>query len=110
MADSSDRRAAERMAVNSQANCTFAGRIAEDIGPARVRDVSMTGVGVILTRRVEVGSLITISIAAAANAATKFSKTMLVKVAHVTTVPGGFLIGGTFVEPLTYQIPLPLTA
>jgi hypothetical protein len=28
---------------------------------------------------------------------------VLVKVAHVTPVPGGFLVGGTFNEPLTYQ-------
>ena len=30
-------------------------------------------------------------------------QTAIVRVAHVTAVPGGFLVGGTFVTPLTYQ-------
>ena len=38
-----------------------------------------------------------------ANPAQKLAKTMLVRVAHVTPINGGFLVGGTFLEPLTYQ-------
>ena len=63
----------------------------------------MTGIGIIVSRRIEVGSLLAISVASAAKASHKFTKTLLVRVAHVTSVPGGFLIGGTFNEPLTYQ-------
>jgi len=32
-----------------------------------------------------------------------FVKTMIVEVAHVTPITGAFLVGGTFLEPLTYQ-------
>jgi hypothetical protein len=31
------------------------------------------------------------------------AKTVIVQIAHVTPIPGGFLAGGTFTEPLTYQ-------
>jgi hypothetical protein len=100
MADANDRRAAERMAVSAGTSCAFAGQVTEGIGPVKVRDVSMTGIGLILSRRVEVGSLLAITLV---NSAQKLSKTVLVRVAHVTDVPGGFLIGGTFTESLTYQ-------
>ena len=98
MAD--DRRAAERMAVNAGTSLTFAGPVAEDYGPAKIRDVSMSGIGLVLFRQVAAGSLLTITLT---NPAAKFGKTMLVRVAHVTPIHGGFLIGGTFLEPLTYQ-------
>jgi hypothetical protein len=100
MADSTDRRAEERIPVNAGTGCTFAGHVTEDVGPAKIRDVSMTGIGLILSRRVEVGSHLAISVS---NAAQKFSKTLVVRVIHVTAVPGGFLVGGTLNEPLTYQ-------
>lgn len=100
MADSTDRRAAERMAVSAAAGCTFAGQVSEEIGPVKLRDVSMNGVGLLLSRRVEVGDLLVLTLA---NPAQKLAKMVLVRVAHVTPVPGGFLIGGTLTEPFTYQ-------
>jgi hypothetical protein len=103
MADSTDRRAAERFAVSAGAGCTFAGRVAEDLGPVKLRDVSMSGVGLLVSRRVEVGSLLVLGLATAPGAANAVAKTVLVRVAHVTAVPGGFLVGGTFAEPLSYQ-------
>jgi hypothetical protein len=100
MSDPKDRRAAERMAVSAGTICGFAGPVAEDFGPAKIRDVSMEGVGLLLMRQVTVGSLLAVCIS---NPAQKLSKTVLVRVAHVTPVHGGYLIGGTFAEPLTYQ-------
>lgn len=100
--DTTDRRAAERLAVSAGAGCTFAGRVAEDLGPIKIRDVSLTGIGLVTSRRLEVGSLLAVGIAGD-GAGYKFNKTVLVKVAHVTPVPGAFLVGGTFTEPLTYQ-------
>jgi hypothetical protein len=100
MAETKDRRAAERMAVNTGTSCGFAGPVTEDFGPAKFRDVSMEGIGLLLVRQVAVGSLLAVSIA---NPAQKFAKTVLVRVAHVTSAHGGFLVGGTFLEPLTYQ-------
>ncbi len=100
MAESKDRRAAERMAVNAVAACGFVGPVSEDLGPGKIRDVSLEGVGLLLMRQVAVGSLLAVTIT---NPTQKFSKTVLVRVAHVTAAHGGYLVGGTFAEPLTYQ-------
>jgi hypothetical protein len=99
MADSKDRRAAERMTVNAGTSCGFAGPV-EDFGTSKIRDVSMEGIGILMTRQVAVGTLLAVTIV---NATQKLSKTVLVRVAHVTAVHGGFLVGGTFTEQLTYQ-------
>lgn len=100
MADAGDRRAGERMAVGGGTTCGFAGPVAEDFGPVRVRDVSMDGVGLLVSRPVAVGALLAVTLT---NAGRKLSKTVLVRVAHATAVPGGYLVGGTLAEPLTYQ-------
>jgi hypothetical protein len=100
MIETKDRRAAERLAVNSGTSCGFVGPVAEDAGQAKIRDVSMDGVGLVLVRQVSIGSLLVVTIS---NPAQKLAKTALVRVAHVTVVNGGFLVGGTFLEPLTYQ-------
>ena len=100
MADSADRRAAERMVVNAGTNCAFVGRIVDDVGPVKVRDVSMDGIGLVLMRSVPAGTVLSIGLV---NTDKGFNKTVMVQVAHVTPIPGGFLVGGSFVEPLTYQ-------
>ena len=100
MAGSVDRRAAERMPVVSGTACPFAGRVIDDVGPVKVQDVSLEGVGLMLVHRVEVGALLSIGIA---NPERGIDKSVLVRVAHVTPVPGGFHVGGTFSVPLTYH-------
>jgi hypothetical protein len=100
MAESKDRRAAERIAVNTGTACGFVGPVAEDFGPGKIRDVSLEGVGLLLMKQIAVGSLLAVTIT---NPTQKLSKTVLVRVAHVTAVHGGYLVGGTFVEQLTYQ-------
>jgi hypothetical protein len=100
MTEAKDRRAAERIAVNRGTSCGFAGQVSEDMGPVKIRDVSMEGVGLLLVRQVAIGSLLAVCIT---NPAQKLSKTVLVRVAHVTAAHGGFLVGGTLLEPLTYQ-------
>jgi len=99
MADSEDRRASERIPVNAGTTCTFAGKV-EDIGPVKIRDVSMQGVGLVLMKTIPIGTNIVLTLS---NSGKGFAKTMMVKVAHVTPIPGGFLAGGSFQEPLTYQ-------
>jgi len=95
-----DARTAERFTVNRDTACSFALRVVEDPGPAKIRDVSMSGVGLLLQRRVEVGSLLAIGLV---NQAKGFARTLMVEVTHVTPAAGGFLVGGTFLTPLTYQ-------
>jgi hypothetical protein len=100
MADPGDRRASERMPVVGGTACTFAGRVVEDVGPVKIQDVSLDGVGLILVRRVEVGTLLCVTVSLPARGVEKL---LLVRVAHVTPAVGGFLVGGAFVTPLTYQ-------
>jgi hypothetical protein len=95
-----DRREAERYPVTAGVSCAFAHPVVEVAGPARIRDVSMDGVGLLLTHRVEVGALLAVGLATPSKG---FSKTVLVRVSHVTPAAGGYLVGGSFVTPLTYQ-------
>ena len=100
MADPADRRAAERFQVTADTACTFVSPVVEDFGPARIKNISMDGIGLLMTRRVEAGSMVAVTLT---NPAKNFVKTVLVRVAHATPQPGGCLIGGTFSAPLSYQ-------
>jgi hypothetical protein len=95
-----DRRQAERYPVNADTSCPFVSPVTEDFGPVRIKDVSMAGIGLLVSKRVEPGTLLTVTLA---NPTRGFSKTVLVRVAHVTSVAGGYLVGGDFTAPLTYQ-------
>ena len=95
-----DARVAERFTVNKGTSCSFALPVVEDPGPARIRDVSMNGVGLVIERRVVVGSLLAVGLV---NQAKGFARTLIVQVTHVTPTSGGFLVGGVFLTPLTYQ-------
>jgi hypothetical protein len=100
MAENADRRAVERYAVNTEAICPFVSPVTEDFATVKIRDVSMQGIGLLMSRRVEPGALLTVVLA---NLARGFSKTVLVRVVHVTALGGSYLVGGTFVTPLNYQ-------
>jgi hypothetical protein len=101
MPERTDRRAAERFPVNQDTRCTFAAPVAEDLGPVRIQNVSTDGIGLILAKRVEVGSKLVVSVA---NPAKNFTRTLMVQVVHVTQQAGGsYLVGGTISPPLTYE-------
>jgi hypothetical protein len=100
MPEPSDRRAEPRYPVNADSRCTFLSPVVTDFGPVKIRDVSMAGIGLLLSRRVEVGALLAVTLA---NPARGFTKTVLVKITHVTPRDAAFLVGGTFSVPLTYQ-------
>ena len=100
MPEPADRRAQERFQVNTDTSCSFVSPVVEDFGPARIKNISMDGIGLLMTRKVEVGALVAVTLA---NPAKNFVKTVLVRVAHATPQPGGCLVGGTFDVPLTYQ-------
>jgi len=72
----------------------------EDFGVARVRDISLNGIGLVLAQKVAIGTLLVIDLL---NQSRGFSRTMMVRVVHVTPVNGGYLVGGDFTAPLTYQ-------
>lgn len=99
MADE-DRRASERLAVSADVSCTFISPVVEDFGAAKIKNISLEGIGLIVGRRVDVGTLLALTFT---NQARSFTKTLMVRVVHSTPQPGGCLIGGTFTIPLTYQ-------
>jgi hypothetical protein len=100
MARQPDQRSEERYPVNADAACPLLSPVPENFGTAKVRDVSMQGVGLVVSRRVEPGTLLAVVLD---NKRRGFSKTALARVAQVTALGGGFLVGCSFVTPLTYQ-------
>jgi hypothetical protein len=60
----------------------------------------MGGLGLLLSRRVEPGTMLAVTLT---NAGRNFSKTAIVRVVHCTAQQNGFLVGGNFEVPLTYQ-------
>lgn len=87
--------------VSAGTACPFASPVVEDFGTARVLNVSMDGVGLRLTRRVQPGTLLAVGLS---NPAKGFARMMLVRVGCVADEPGGgCTVSGSFVTPLTYQ-------
>jgi hypothetical protein len=95
-----DQRAEERYPVNADAACPFLSAVQEGFGPVKIRGVSMQGVTLLVSRRVEPGTLLAVVLA---NPPRGFSKTALARVAHVTAVGSSYLVGCSFVTPLTHQ-------
>jgi hypothetical protein len=101
MADFKDRRMAERFPVGAQVSCSFASPVLEDFGPVKIKNVSLTGIGLIAPQVLDPGILLAIKLV---NPAKNFSKTVLVRVVHVTPMSEGtFLVGGNLDTPLTYD-------
>jgi hypothetical protein len=96
MADGSERRTQQRHPV--------AGRHipAPDAaeGTAVLRDVSLNGAGVVVPFPCEVGQWVSLRLT---NPARGFDKPVQLRVAHVTPTAGGFFVGGTFAEPLSFD-------
>lgn len=101
MAFDKDRREAERFPVSANVACTFAAPIAEDIGPVKIKNISLTGIGFITSKKLESNARLLVKIE---NAAKKFTKTVLVHIVHITPQAGGiYLVGATLDVPLTYE-------
>jgi hypothetical protein len=101
MAFEREQRESERFPVNMGSTCVLASPVAEDFGPVRLKNISQQGIGLITSKKLEVGSLLAVKLA---NAAKNAVKTMLVRITHVTPQPGNtYLIGGTLDTPLTYE-------
>ena len=101
MAFEKEQREAERFPSGPNVACVFASPVVEDFGPIRIKNISMTGIGLLSNKTLVVGMRLTVKLT---NSAKNASRTMLVRVAHVTPQPGGvFLIGGTLDTPLTYE-------
>lgn len=100
MPEPNERRAAERFPVSATTTCPFLSPVLEDLGPIRVKDISLAGVSVLVPQPLEVGMLLAVTLA---NPVQAFRKTVLVRVAHCTPSKGLFLVGGNFDAPLRYE-------
>jgi hypothetical protein len=90
----------EQFPVSAGTSCSFVAPVVEHFATATVKSLSMEAVRLVLTRQVEPGALLAVSLC---NPAKRFEKLMLVRVSQTAHAPGGCLVGGTFVTPLTYQ-------
>ena len=96
-----ERRASERFAPSSGVACDFASPVLEDFGPVRVKNISAEGIGIILTEPLAEDMLLVLRLV---NSKKNFTKTMVVRVTHLTPQSGGtYLVGGTLEPPLTYD-------
>jgi hypothetical protein len=101
MADYQEKRADERFAVAVHVDCELASPVLEDFGKVKVKNISTSGVGLIVTEPVATGMLLVVKLV---NPVKKFSKTLLVRTVHVTPqASGSYLIGGNLDTPLTYE-------
>jgi len=100
MADPADRRATERFPINADSTCSSVSQVVEVIGSVRIKDISMDGIGLLTSRKVELGATLAFTLS---NASRNFTKTVLTQVIHVTPLVGSYLVGGKFTSPLTYQ-------
>jgi hypothetical protein len=95
-----ERRAEERFEPSSAAGCTFVSPVVEDFGPVKLKNVSLSGIGLLLSRNVEPNALLTVTLA---NPMKGFAKTVLVRVIHAQSHSAGCTVGGNFETPLTYE-------
>ncbi len=101
MAEKGDLRAEERFPIGQDSACVFVSPVLEDMETIRIKNISSTGLGFITAVRLDPGLLLAMKLV---NRAKNFSKTMLVRIVHVTPLPGKtYLIGGTLDTPLTYE-------
>jgi hypothetical protein len=96
-----ERRAYVRLAVDLAATCSPVGHSREVGWPARVRDISRGGLGLVLRHRFRPGTHLTIELRAPSGAALR---TVTARVAHATAalVDGSpcWVVGCSFAEPL----------
>ena len=96
-----DRRTGARFPVNSQTKCPFVLPVAEDYGPARIKDISPEGLGLLSATPIEEGTLLVIGLELQSD---KACRPQIVQVVHCTRIVGGtFLVGCSFLVPLTYE-------
>jgi hypothetical protein len=101
MAKLPDKRQSERIPVNATSRCDFASPVLEDFGPVKIKNVSLEGIGLIVSHNLTPGLLLAINLV---NPEKNFAKTMLARIVHATPQSNGaILIGCKFNVPLLYE-------
>jgi hypothetical protein len=94
-----ERRATVRYAMDADTSCSpLASRVEGPAWAARVRDISRNGLGLVLNRRFEPGTVITVDLPFGEGC----SRLLLARVVHSVAGPGGgWIVGCKLVSPLT---------
>jgi hypothetical protein len=96
-----DRRGAERYSCALQPFWHIAGEEGADSLPAGVRNVSATGIGLLLDEPLKAGTVLVLSLQGSSR---RLSRPLPVRVMHATAQPeGGWLVGCQFVRRLSGQ-------
>src|SRR5436853_589958 len=100
----SERRAYVRLATDLPVTCRPTGRQPDVAWPGRVRDISRSGVGLLLRHRFEPGTVLTIELRGSGG---PLLRATTVRVVHATAVMDGptssWLHGCTFDRPLSAE-------
>jgi PilZ domain len=103
-----ERRAALRLALHGGASCHLVAAVGETYWPARVLDISTTGVRLLLRRRFDLESRVLVELA---NGSRAFARALVMRVAHVEQQPdGSYLLGGEFARRLSHDEVMALIA
>ena len=94
-----ERRASIRLQCDAKGHCQSVSLQRESAWEARVRDISCNGIGLLLSRRFERGTLLTIELAETTTGQTRL---LLARVVHATAQPeGNWLLGCALTTSLT---------
>jgi hypothetical protein len=97
-----ERRASARYAADLDAACRAVAAARPDAWRARVFNISAAGVGLVLGRRVEPGTLLALDLP---NPASGCARTLMARIIHATPGPGGtWLVGGSFLRRLDADV------
>jgi hypothetical protein len=96
-----ERRAALRMELDDTTSCHLVAGVGDTYWPARVLDISTTGVRLVLRKRFDLETRILVELA---NGRRAFSRAVMMRVAHLVRQPdGAYLLGGEFARRLTHD-------
>jgi hypothetical protein len=91
-------RAWVRYAPRQETPCHLMALVDNECWPARVQDLSIGGVGLLLEARVAVGRFVLVELISASGL---FSRLLLTRVVHLSENPAGnYVLGGEFISQL----------
>ena len=93
-----ERRASTRYPCNLATNCRLAAFVAGDSWPARVRNISVGGINLVLSRAFDIGDHLALDLRSNTR---NFARSLAVRVCYCIEHPSGdWIIGGSFPQPL----------
>jgi c-di-GMP-binding flagellar brake protein YcgR len=96
-----DRRAFQRYAADLEVSCRPLGALRADSWPARLKDISAGGIGLVVERRFEPGTMLAVDLVSTGSGS---PRTLLSRVRHVTAQPEGeWLLGVALLREMSEE-------